>query len=51
MTMTREDMLRELELLPVWKLREPHARTHSIAQTDAPQVRQNYAFQPDGCAY
>jgi uracil-DNA glycosylase len=46
MTMRREDVLRELELLPVWKLREPHARTHSIAQVDAPQARQDMLSSP-----
>jgi DNA polymerase len=42
--MTREDMLRELELLPQWKLREPlHARAHSIAKTDALEAKQDAA--------
>lgn len=44
MTMTREDMLRELELLPQWKLRKPlRAPAHSIAQTDALEARQDAA--------
>lgn len=31
MSMTREDMLRELELLPVWQLRQPLPKTPDIA--------------------
>lgn len=38
--MNRDDILRELELLPAWKLREPHAPAHSIAQTTALQTKQ-----------
>ena len=50
MSLTREDMLRELELLPAWKLRahapagQTHSlgkRTHSIAQTDTLEARQD----------
>ncbi len=33
MAMTREDMLRELELLPAWKLREPEAVNHEKARS------------------
>ncbi len=43
--MNREDILRELELLPVWKLREQtpalHVRAHSMAQADALQAKQD----------
>ncbi len=47
MTMTREDILRELELLPAWKLREPlHARAHSIAKADALEPSQDAASRP-----
>lgn len=47
MTMTREDILRELELLPQWKLREPlHTHAHSIAKTDALEPSQDAASRP-----
>lgn len=47
MTMTREDMLRELELLPQWKLREPvHTHAHSIAKTDALEAKQDAPSRP-----
>jgi uracil-DNA glycosylase len=46
MTMNHDDILRELELLPVWKLREPHARAHSIVQADAPQSKQEALSSP-----
>ncbi len=47
MTMTREDVLRELELLPAWKLREsPASRAHSIAQTDAMEGKQDAVPSP-----
>lgn len=47
MTMTREDMLRELELLPQWKLREPvHTHAHSIAKTDALEAKQDAPYRP-----
>ncbi|HWU83421.1 MAG TPA: hypothetical protein VN063_08015, partial [Methylophilaceae bacterium] len=48
MSLTREDMLRELELLPVWKLREqpqttdaapqphPSAEAQAVAPTPSP---------------
>lgn len=40
MSLTREDILRELELLPAWKLREPPAsRAHSIAQPPALETK------------
>lgn len=32
MSLTREDMLRELELLPVWRLRTPSVMTESVPQ-------------------
>jgi len=34
MSLTRDDMLRELELLPVWHLRQPVAKAVSPASTD-----------------
>ncbi len=34
MAMSREDMLRELELLPAWKLREPVGQHSSLVQND-----------------
>ena len=47
MTMTREDILRELELLPQWKLREPvHTHAHSIAKTDALEAKQDAPSRP-----
>lgn len=50
MSLTREDILRELELLPQWKLREQatssHVRAHSIAKTDALEAKQDAAHRP-----
>jgi hypothetical protein len=36
MTLTREHMLRELELLPAWRLREPVAATAEIEPAGKP---------------
>lgn len=36
MTVTREDILRELELLPVWRARQPMPATHDAPQPEAP---------------
>lgn len=47
MSLTREDVLRELELLPAWKLREPsHTRAHSIVKADAPEAMLDAPSRP-----
>jgi DNA polymerase len=46
MTMTREDMLRELELLPVWTLNPAFAERHVATQTEAMEPSQPEPIQP-----
>ena len=46
MTMTREDMLRELELLPVWTLNPAFAERQIATQTDAIERSQPEPIQP-----
>ena len=46
MTMTREDMLRELELLPVWTLNPAFAERQIATQTDAIEPSQPEPIQP-----
>lgn len=46
MTMTREDMLRELELLPVWTLNPAFAERQVATQTDAIEPIQPEPIQP-----
>ena len=46
MTLTREDRLRELELLPVWRLREPQAQPASDVRVDEPSPQPLAAESP-----
>ena len=45
--MTREDMMRELELLPVWQLRVPVSETVEIKDISPVPIRQNVELKPD----
>jgi hypothetical protein len=45
--MTREDMLRELELLPVWQLRTPAPEVAAISDVVHASIRQDVALKLD----
>lgn len=55
MQMTRDDMLRELELLPVWQLRQPlpskaaqpHVATETVAEANAPVMTDLTVTEPE----
>lgn len=46
MAMSREDMLRELELLPAWKLREPVATNPAPARLESAKLQSTSAETP-----
>jgi hypothetical protein len=45
--MTREDMMRELELLPVWQLRAPASEVLAIKDVGGASSRQDVELTPD----
>jgi hypothetical protein len=45
--MTREDMMRELELLPVWQLRAPASQELAIKNVGGASSRQDVELTPD----